>query len=133
MTEQPAVREIPEPPVNPENRPYFEACAQGRLLIGRCNDCGQHHFYPRVICPSCFSNRTEWIPSEGTGTIYTYSTMHRGTPVPYTVAYVTLDEGVTMLTNLVDCDPARLAIGQRVRVVFAKTVAGTSVPMFTPA
>lgn len=46
---------------------------------------------------------------------------------PFAIAYVTLDEGVTMLTNLVDCDLDRIAIGATVRVVFKD-----SVPMFTP-
>ena len=47
---------------------------------------------------------------------------------PYAVAYVTLDEGVTVLTNLVDCDFDRLAIGAPVRAVFKD-----GIPMFTPA
>ncbi|TDN57947.1 acyl-CoA-associated DUF35 OB-fold domain-containing protein [Paraburkholderia sp. BL10I2N1] len=51
----------------------------------------------------------------------------------YALAYVTLDEGVTMLTNLVDCDPAALEIGQRVKLVFKPSEGGYPVPMFTPA
>lgn len=126
-------RVLPEPPVNPENQRYFDAAARGELLVGKCDGCGEYHFYPRVICPFCFSDHTRWVPARGTGTLYTFSTMHRGAPVPYTIAYVTLDEGVTMLTNIVDCDPADVAIGQRMRVVFRTTAAGVSVPCFTPA
>ncbi len=57
----------------------------------------------------------------------------RRAPEPYAVAYVTLDEGPTMLTNLVDCDLDRLAIGQRVRLVFTPTEGGAPVPTFRPA
>ena len=57
----------------------------------------------------------------------------RRAEVPYAIAYVTLDEGVTMMTNLVDCDFDTLKIGQRVRVVFKPTDGGPPVPTFTPA
>jgi uncharacterized OB-fold protein len=57
----------------------------------------------------------------------------RRAPVPYALAYVTLDEGVTMMTNIVDCDLDAIRIGQSVRVVFKATEDGPPVPMFTPA
>lgn len=124
-------RKMPPPAVTPENRPFWEAAAQGRLLYMRCNDCGEPHYYPRAVCPFCFSDRTEWAESAGRGTVYSFSPMRRGTPVPYTVAYVTLDEGFTMLTNLADCDFDAIAIGQRVRVVFKPAEDGQAVPLFT--
>lgn len=125
-------RKIPAPPVSPENKPFWDAAAQGRLLYRRCNDCRQPHYYPRALCPFCFAD-TEWAQSAGMGTIYSFSPMRRGTPVPYAIAYVTLDEGYTMLTNLADCDFDALAIGQRVRVIFKPSEDGSPVPMFTPA
>ena len=126
-------RKIPAPRPNPENQAYFDAAAQGRLLVKRCAACGERHFYPRAICPFCFSDRTEWQQASGTGTIYSYSVMRRGVPVSYAIAYVTLAEGVTMLTNIVDCDLDSIRIGQRVKVVFKPTDGGPPVPMFTPA
>ncbi len=131
MSTKSVERTIPAPPINPENRRYFEAAAQGTLLIGKCHDCGEYHFYPRVLCPHCFSQHTQWVAAKGTGVIYSYSTLHRGVPVPYTIAYVTLDEGVTMMTNLVHCDPATLAIGQKVKVMFSEAEDGAKVPVFT--
>ena len=126
-------RKIPAPFLSPENKPFWDAASEGRLSIKRCKDCGQAHYYPRALCPFCFSDNTEWFDAKGTGEIYTYSVMRRGAPVPYALAYVTLDEGVSMLTNLVDCDFDALAIGQRVKVVFKASEDGTQVPMFTPA
>jgi uncharacterized OB-fold protein len=59
--------------------------------------------------------------------------MQRGNPNPYCIAYVTLDEGVTMMTQIVDCDLASLKIGQKVKLVFKPTTEeGPPVPMFTP-
>ena len=124
-------RAIVAPLVNAEIRPYFDAAAQGRLLIKRCQDCGEPHFYPRAHCPHCFSARTEWQEASGSGTIYAFSVMRVGEP--FVIAYVTLDEGVTMLTNIVDCDPAQVRIGQPVRVVFRPTDGEAIVPMFAPA
>ena len=125
-------RKIPAPPVTPETRPFWEAAAEGRLLVKRCTACGQAHHYPRSICPFCFGDATEWLPASGRGTIYSYSVMRRA-PEPYAIAYVTLDEGVTMMTNIVDCDLDALRIGQPVKVAFKPTDGGPPVPMFTPA
>jgi hypothetical protein len=59
--------------------------------------------------------------------------MQRGNPNPYCIAYVSLDEGVTMMTQIVDCDLAALKIGQKVKLVFKPTEGdGPPVPMFTP-
>jgi hypothetical protein len=124
-------RKIAAPAVNAENKPYFDAAAQGKLLVKRCLACGKLHFYPRALCPHCFSERTEWQEAKGTGTIYSYSVMRHGTP--YVIAYVKLDEGVTMLTNIVDCDVDRVRIGQKVRAVYKPADGGVPVPMFVPA
>jgi hypothetical protein len=50
----------------------------------------------------------------------------------YAIAYVTLEEGATMLTNIVDCDFDALKIGQSVQLVFEVSEKGAPVPMFTP-
>jgi len=128
-----AERKIPAPAVNPEVKPYFDAAAGGKLLVKFCTACGQYHHYPRAICPHCFSERTEWREAKGTGAVYTCSVLKRGVPVPYCIAYVTLEEGVSMLTNIVDCDLEAVRIGQKVKVVFMPTDGGPPVPMFTPA
>jgi len=125
-------RKIPAPETNPETKPFWEAAAQGRLLIKKCVTCGEAHFYPRAICPFCGSDKTEWVTASGRGTVYSYSVMRR-VPVPYALAYVTLEEGVSMMTNIVDCDLDAIRIGQPVTVAFKLTEGGPPVPMFRPA
>jgi uncharacterized OB-fold protein len=125
-------RKIPAPQANPETKAFWDAAAQGKLLIKRCTACGGAHYYPRALCPFCDSDSTEWVTASGAGTIYSYSVMRRA-ETPYAIAYVTLDEGVTMMTNIVDCDLDRIRIGQRVRLVFTPTEGGAPVPTFTPA
>ncbi|HZT87180.1 MAG TPA: Zn-ribbon domain-containing OB-fold protein [Stellaceae bacterium] len=127
-----AERKIAAPQPNLETQPFWDAAAQGKLLIKKCTACGEPHFYPRALCPFCFSDKTEWQQASGRGTIYTYSVMRR-TPVPYAIAYVTLDEGPTMMTNIVDCDLDAIRIGQKVKLVFKPSDGGPPVPMFTPA
>jgi uncharacterized OB-fold protein len=124
-------RKIPAPEPSPETRPFWEAATAGRLLIGTCKACGKPHYYPRALCPFCGSDATEWVAASGRGAVYSYSVMRR-LPVPYALAYVTLDEGVTMMTNIVDCNLDTIRVGQRVRLVFKPTEGGPPVPMFTP-
>ncbi len=127
----PVARKVPAPLVSLESAAYWQAANEGRLLVKRCLACGDVHFYPRDICPFCLSDETEWLQAEGTGTIYSFSTMGKA-EAAYTLAFVSLDEGVTVLTNLVNCDPSVIAIGQRVTVVFVPSDGGQAVPMFTP-
>ena len=126
-------RKIPPPAVNPENQAFFDAASKGKLLIKYCNACKAFHHYPRALCPFCFSGQTEWREAKGSGTVHAWSVLRRGVPVPYCIAYVTLDEGVSMLTNIVDCDLDAVEIGMQVKVVFKPTDGGPPVPMFTPA
>jgi uncharacterized OB-fold protein len=125
-------RKITPPAINPETQAFWDAASQGKLLIKKCASCGEVHFYPRNICPFCFSDQTEWQESSGQGTIYTYSVMRRA-PVPYAIAYVELAEGPRIMTNIVDCDLDRIKIGQSVRLVFKPSDGGPPVPMFAPA
>ncbi len=124
-------RRVPRPMVQAETAAYWQAADEGRLLVKRCSACGEFHHYPRDLCPFCLSDATEWVEATGTGTVYSFSTMGQG-EAAYTLAYVTLAEGPTMLTNLVGAEPSAFAIGQPVRVVFTPSEGGPAVPMFTP-
>jgi uncharacterized protein len=111
--------------------PYWAAAREGLLKLRRCTACLESHWYPRPVCPFC-SGDTEWVAARGTGEIYSVSVTRRAGPIPYALAYVTLDEGVTMMANIVDCDLDTLRIGQRVKVCFKPADDGAMVPMFTP-
>ena len=125
-------RTLPAPEIGPDTQAFWDAAAQGTLLIKRCGACGEPHYYPRALCPFCLSADTRWEETGGAGTIYSLSTMRRGKDAPYTLAYVTLDEGPAVLTNIAADDPDTLAIGQRVRVRFTPSDGGASYPMFAP-
>ena len=124
-------RAIAGPQPDPETQSWWEACGDGRLSVRHCKACGQNHFPPRTICPYCFSDDTEAREVAGTGQIYSFSVMRRAAK-PYVLAYVTLDEGPTVMTNIATPDLDAVRIGQRVRVTFEPTDTGYKLPVFAP-
>ncbi|MGU3495121.1 Zn-ribbon domain-containing OB-fold protein [Xanthobacteraceae bacterium A53D] len=116
---------------SPETRAFWDAASKGTFLIRRCTSCARSHWYPRIHCPFCDGGTTEWVEASGRGIIYSYSLMAR-VPQPYVVAYVTLAEGPTIVSNIVGCDPAELQIGQPVEVTFLTTETDQGVPVFRP-
>lgn len=125
-------RRYPDPAIDAESRPFWDAAAQGKMLLGHCRACGAAHYYPRSICPHCFGTDTEWTPMSGRGTIYSYSITRR-VDVPYVIAYVTLPEGVTVMSNIVECDVDTLHVGQQVELSFRTTEGGQALPVFRPS
>ncbi len=124
-------RNIPSPPMSVENEAFWAAANEGKLMIPRCKDTGQFFWYPRNLSPFTLSNNVELVEASGKGTIYTYSVMRRADP-QYVIAYVTLEEGITMMTNIVDCDYDTVAVGQAVELDFYETENGQKVPVFKP-
>jgi uncharacterized OB-fold protein len=126
-----ADRTIAAPLVNPETEPFWAAAKEGKFLLPVCVDTGKAFWYPRQVSPFTLG-KVEWKESKGLGTIYSVSVMKRAQPV-YAIAYVTLDDGPTMMTNIVDCDFDKLAIGQRVQMTWKPAEDGTPYPQFKPA
>ena len=122
-------REISPPIPTEESKPFWQAANEGRFLIKRCIDCNKAHWYPRAVCPLCFSSNTEWQQSEGIGTIYSFTVMRHG-PEPFVLAFITLKEGPTMLSNIVNCDPNQVEIAMPVKVKFVQSTGEFKVPMF---
>ena len=112
--------DVPAPQTGPEARAFWEATRKHRFVLPWCAACGKTHWYPRAICPFCFGDRIEWRDACGRGQVYTFSVMRRAAE-PYAIAYVALEEGPIMMTNLVNCEFERLRIGQPVQVVFQPT------------
>ena len=110
---------------------FREAAANGRLLLPRCTSCGRTHWYPRAFCPLCGAQELIWQSAAGYGTVYSVSVMRR-VAKPYALALVTLDEGPTLLTNLVGCDLDAVLIGDRVRAIVSASEEGMPTIFFSP-
>jgi uncharacterized OB-fold protein len=129
-----AQRKIPfvgTPDTNPETKPFFDGAAEGKLVLPRCVATKKFIWYPRGISPWTLGP-VEWVEVSGKGTIYTYSIMRRADP-QYCIAYVALDEGPKMMTNIVDCDFDTIKVGQPVQLKWIATEQGAPMPFFTPA
>jgi uncharacterized protein len=131
----------PLPSPQPETDFYWERARAHELWLMRCDACGTTYFYPRPICPHCFSRETRWVQSSGRGTLYAFSIVERPpTPafqdrVPYITALIELEGGARLPTNLVDVapDPAVIRIGMAVEVLFEDVSEDISLPKFRPA
>ena len=120
------------PAINPESQRFWHGCERGQLLLGRDNSNGEYFYYPRSISPLTGSDDVDWVAASGRGTIYSFSIMRRADPV-YVIAYVTLSEGPTVMSNIVDCAIEAIDIGKVVRLVFKASDNGPPIPCFTLA
>lgn len=136
-----AGRPLPRFP-EPDTQPFWEATKEHRLTYQKCDDCGTVVFYPRRHCTACGSNNLTWNDSRGEGTVYSFSVVRQNRHPSfkdlgaYAVAYVDLDEGFRILSNVVGvANPVTdVKIGQRVKVQWEDQESGqVSLPLFTPA
>ena len=137
----------PKPAANWETRAYWEGCGRHELVLQRCRQCQTVQHRPRAVCAGCLGNDIEHFVASGRGSVYTYTITHQnGVPpfrdaLPYVLAYVDLEEGPRLMTNIVDCEPGQGAIGMPVVVDFqdveggerGDTDAALAVPRFRPA
>ncbi|MEV1020335.1 Zn-ribbon domain-containing OB-fold protein [Streptomyces sp. NPDC050264] len=138
--------DVPEP--DAFSRAYWDAAAEGRLLLRQCSACRRAHHYPREFCPFCWSDDpgvVRWRVASGRAELYTWSVVHRndlppfGGRTPYVAAVVDLAEGPRMMTEIVDCAEADLHVGMRLQVAFRQdgeggdAGGGFAVPVFRPA
>ncbi len=137
------------PAVDWESRAYWEGAGRGELVLQRCRACQTVQHRPRGLCVTCLSDEIEHFVASGRGEVYTYSVVRQNqmpdfrNALPYVVAYVSLEEGPQLLTNIVGCDPESVSIGMPVRVDFVPTPASgkgnapndaaLGVPRFVPA
>ena len=123
---------------SPETAPFWDGVRNGVLRIPHCRDCAAYHFYPRPLCPHCWSRNIEWVTVSGAGRLHTFVVNHRPPkhlgPGPVVLAMVELDEGPRMMTQIIDVDPdpARIRCDMPVEVVFDAAVAGVTLPKFRP-
>jgi uncharacterized OB-fold protein len=129
----------PLPHLDEESRPWWEALQRHELYIQKCRECGDVRYYPRAMCTNCMSSNTEWVKCSGRGKVYTFTATYQNNvpgfreSLPYIMAYVELDEGIKMLTNLVDCQPDQVKIDMPVEVVYEDVTPEVTLAKFRPA
>ena len=120
------MQNVPIVPVpTPTSQPFWDALAEGRVQLQRCDECGAWIYYPRARCSSCLSDALTWTPVSGEGVVYTFTVARQpttpafGEQVDPIIAVVELDEGVRVTTSLEGVDPSEVRVGLRVKPVFA--------------
>ncbi len=128
---------IPVPSV--ESRPYWEALAERRLVIPKCDACATCWFPPSLLCPHCGSSTFSWQKSSGRGKVFSFVVFHRvyhpafTDEVPYVVALVELEEGPRLISNIAGIAPGDVKCEMPVRVSFEQITDTITLPKFEPA
>lgn len=129
---------LPVPDVDSVNRLYFEGTAAGELRVRKCNSCGTLFRFAHAWCPDCWSQDLDFVVSSGLGKVETFTVVHQAPyesfedRIPYVIALIELEEGVRMMSNVIDCQPQDVHIGMNVQAVFEQR-GPVSLPMFSPA
>lgn len=125
-----------EPLVTYDSKEFWNGCNEKKLLFQTCSSCGESRLPPSFLCPNCLSTQYKWIESAGKGRIYSFAVYHRPfhnlleDKVPYVVATIDLDEGVRVLSNIVETDLQSIECNQEVEVCFIEIRDGVFIPMF---
>ena len=131
----------PLPIITPLTEPFWHAMRERRLVLQRCSACNSFVWTPRPACVECGSDRLEWTRVSGKGKVFSFTVIRQVTSrggrgfekeLPYVVAWIELDEGPRLCSNVVDCPVDRVAIGMSVEVVFEEAGGPISLPKFRP-
>lgn len=141
MAEQNKESAKPLPQITPITQPFWEAAKNKKLVLQRCNSCRSFVWCPRPYCSECGSDQMEWKAVSGRGTVYSFTIIRevvghgaRGfeKDIPYIVAWIDLEEGPRLCSNVVGCPIEKVKIGMSVEVVFEEAGAGIFLPKFKP-
>jgi uncharacterized OB-fold protein len=135
MSETSKTRVPPTANVYVKTEPFWAAAQEGKLVVQYCPDSGRYQHYPRPVSVYTGKRNLEWREVGGKGTIYACTTIRIPGPglegrLPLPVATVELDEGVRMIANIIDTDPADIAIGRRVALAWDRIGDGFNYPAF---
>lgn len=115
---------MPLPVIDDLTRPFWDAARAHRLVVQRCQACGDVHFPPSPVCPACLSEDQVWQEASGRATLLSWATFHRAywdgvkDAVPYDVCVVRLAEGPLMVSNFAGPTPEGLRLGLPLAAVF---------------
>jgi len=126
----------PLPQADEISREFFDGAMDGRLMLMKCGGCGALRLPSRRHCDVCLSDQVEWVQASGRGVVRSFGIMHQryhpGFQTPYNVAFVELEEGVRLPTNITGIANEAIRVGMPV-VVDWDRYEDVSLPKFRPA
>ena len=129
--------ERPSPVHNELNKPFWDACNEGRLVLQNCTTCGRLHYPPTQRCSKCGSaDNLEWKEVQGKGHIDVsfvirdsrISGFRSAQPINFVVITLDEDPGINFLSNLPGTPPGEVPVGAPVELIFEQTSTGQMVP-----
>lgn len=126
----------PRPHADADNQPMLDAWQRGQLLLQHCDACDTAIFYPRPLCPQCWSEQLSWREASGNGQIVAFSLVHRpnhpsfNDETPIVLAEVALSEGPSMITRIVGCNADAVRSGMPVSLVTGDECSRYPLPTF---
>ena len=120
-----------------DNKWWWDAVDEGKMLIQRCKNCGTLRHPTRPMCGECQSTEWDYIESSMEGEVFSFVEMHYpkfpGYPYPLICAVISLKEGTRIVSNIVGCDPDDVFIGMKVKGKVEQVDEATMLPQFYPA
>jgi hypothetical protein len=118
---------------------FYGWCRRHELRFQRCTRCLAWRHVPREMCPACGSREWEWARASGRGTVFTWTVVARAlhpgyaADAPLAPAVIEMDEGIRLLSVVVDCAPEELVVGMPVEVTFEAVTPEVTLPKFRRA
>lgn len=129
----------PLPEINSLTAPFWEYCRKHELRMQYCSRCNVWIWYPKAVCTTCGKNdMVEWKKLSGKGTVYSFTIIRQviensesfGKDIPFVLALIELDEGPRIYSNVVNVNPEKISIGDRVEVIFEDVTKEVTLPKF---
>ncbi len=127
---------LPLPELEGLHKEFYDHCKNNTLHFQRCSDCQTWRHVPREMCPECGSWNWEWQPSSGRGRVFTWTVVNRPMhpafvdECPYAPVVIEMEEGVRLLSEIIDCKPEDLAMDMAVEVLYDIVTDDVTLPKF---
>ena len=136
LSDEDMVKPLPKP--SKWSQPFWDNAKKHKLTLKKCKDCGHIDHPPYLYCTNCSSDNSEWVEASGKGKLVAYAVNTYMVPfpfwddMPYVVAMIELEEGVRMISNIVECNPDELKNGMALEVVFDDVSDEFTLPKWKP-
>lgn len=129
-----ALKPLPSPDI--DSKPFWDSCKEHAMALQRCASCKRFRYPPRSLCPYCHSVEAAWRAISGRGRVYVSLVMCRSygpawnRDVPYNISMIELEEGVRIWSNVIDCSPDEVKIGDLVTITYDDVTEAVTLPKF---
>jgi len=136
LSDEDMVKPLPKP--SKWSQPFWDNTKKHKLTLKKCKDCGHIDHPPYLYCTNCSSDNSEWVEASGKGKLVAYAVNTYMVPfpfwddMPYVVAMIELEEGVRMISNIIEYNHNELKNGMALEVVFDDVSDEFTLPKWKP-